>query len=295
MMKISTVKIGLIFFLMFVFACGKKSTSLAEVVITDPINTFFKGEVRPDLSKPCFNGAYYRKMVSSKDYWLGIGGKVTLPTITFDPLRTNPAKPGQYLDNPSVYLGGSMGGQETDIGLTWEVIKDANGNVSADRKAFRPFMRRTSYSGGQAATYENAPAISDYYWYPGDEVEISVQILSDKKIKFIVEGAGKRFENDFDADGYKPGAIGEFKRVNAIDQVANEGKPVQSTKTKVENSQWIKTYLFRNYEGNVIKVPAHSGRLTDMRCPSPSNFSIIASTEDLKQGTEKINISGSGY
>lgn len=79
-------------------------------------------------------------MVSSKHCWLGIGGKVTLPTITFDPLRTNSAKPGQYLDNPSVYLGGSMGGQETDIGLTWEVIRDANGNVSADRKVFRPFF-----------------------------------------------------------------------------------------------------------------------------------------------------------
>jgi hypothetical protein len=295
-MKMSATKIGIFCLAMAITtSCGKKGDNPVAPVIVDPINTFFKDEVKPALTKPCFSGAYYRKMVSSRDYWLGIGGKVTLPTITFDPLRANPEKPGQYLDNPSVYLGGSMGGQETDIGLTWEVIKDANNNVSADRRAFRPFMRRTSYLGGQTATYENAPAISDYYWYPGDQVTLSVQVLEDKKIKFIVEGEGKRFEQDFNADGYKPGVLGEFKRVNAIDQVNNEGKPVQSTKTKVENSQWTETYLFRSFEGAVVKVPAHSGRLTDMRCPSFTYFSISASDVALKNGAETINISGAGY
>ena len=295
-MKISTVKYGILCVMAIAVSCGKASKILVEEeVIIDPVNTFFKGEVRPDKTKTCFNGAYYRKMVSSRDYWLGIGGKVTLPTITFDPLRTNPAKPGQYLDNPSVYIGGSMGGQETDIGLTWEVIRDASGNVSADRRAFRPFLRRTGHLGGQSAFYENAPAVSDYYWYPGEEVEISVQVLTDKKIKFIVEGAGKRFEKECDADGYKPGVLGEFKRVNAIDQVANEGKPVQSTKTKVENSEWKETYLFRSFEGKLVKAPAHAGRLTDMRCPSATNISITASDVALKNGAEKINISGAGY
>jgi hypothetical protein len=294
-MKAGIVKYGLVCCMILAGACGKANKNPAEDVITDPINTFFKNEIRPEKNKACFNGAYYRKMVSSKDYWLGIGGKVTLPTITFDPQRTHPAKPGQYLDNPSVYIGGSMGGQETDIGLTWEVVRDANGVVSADRRAFRPFLRRTSHLGGQAATYENAPAVSEYYWYPGEQVEMSVQVISDKKIKFIVEGAGKRFEREFDVDGYKSGVIGEFKRVNAIDQVANEGKPVQATQTRVENAQWSETYLFRTHEGKVIKVPAHSNRLTDMRCPSITNFSIVASQEDLRIGAEKISISGAGY
>ena len=83
--------------------------------------------------------------------------------------------------------------------------------------------------------------------------------------------------------------------MNAIDQVANEGKPVQSTKTKVENSEWKETYLFRSFEGNVVKAPAHSGRLTDMRCPSTTNFAITASDVAMKNGAEKINISGAGY
>lgn len=53
-------------------------------------------------------------------------------------------------------------------------------------------------------------------------------------MKFIVEGAGKRFETDYECAGYKQGNIGEFKRVNAIDQVANEGKPAQATGTIVK-------------------------------------------------------------
>ena len=294
-MKVRIFGFGIICTLLLFTACSKTPKTVEVPVITDPLNNFFKGEVKPDITKSCFAGAYYRKVVSSKDYWLGIGGKVTLPAITFDPLRTNPAKPGQYLDNPSLYLGGNMGGQETDIGMTWEVIKDAVGNVTADRKAFRPFMRRTAHSGGQALLYANAPAEDRYYWYPGEEINISVQILENKKIKFIVEGAGKRFETDFDADGYTLGGFGEFKRVNAIDQVANEGKPAQQTKTKVENSQWSESYLFRNYEGKVVKAPFHSGRVTEMRCPAANYFSIIASTEDLKKGAEKININGNGY
>lgn len=175
----------------------------------DPVNTFFDNERLP-IEQSCFQGAYYRKAVSSKDVWLGIGGTVVLPEIIFDENRKNPNKPGQYLDNPSVYLGGNMGGQETDIGLTWEVVKE-NGVVSQEKKAFRPFMRRTNHPSGQSANYSNAPAEDKYYWYPGEEVNISIQIVENGKLKFIVEGAGKRFETDYECAGYKQGNIGEFK------------------------------------------------------------------------------------
>ncbi|GAB1462189.1 hypothetical protein [Pedobacter sp.] len=233
-------------------------------------------------------------MVSSNDVWLGIGGRVKLPKITFDPNRANPAKPGQYLDNPSVYMGGSMGGQETDIGLTWEVVRE-NGMVSAERKAFRPFLRRTSHSSGQAALYENAPAEAQYYWYPEEEVNMSVEVVANGKLKLVIEGNGKRYEKEFDAAGYRPGGVGEFKRVNAIDQVANEGKPAQATQAKAENSKWLETYLLRSYEGKTTKMPAHSGRLTDMRCPATNFFNITASADDLLKGIELININGNGY
>jgi len=263
---------------------------------TDPVTTFFNDEVRPSQSLPCFDGSYYRKVVSSSDKWLGIDAVVVLPHFTFDESRKNASKPGQYLDNPSVYLGGSMSGQETDIGLTWEVIRDGSGNVTADRRAFRPFLRRAAYSAtSQQATYENAPAESQYYWYPGDTVEMSVRLTEDRKLHFVVDGEGKHFEEDFDCDGYIVGGVGNFKRVNAIDQVGNEGKPVQSTKMTVTGARWIKTDFFRSYQGQVIKVPAHDHRFTDMRCPNQKYFHIAATDQDLLVGAETVDINGAGF
>jgi hypothetical protein len=255
---------------------------------------FLDDEVRPEKGIPCFNGAFYRKAVSSKDVWVGISGTVVLPKITFDPSRKNTQKPGQFLDNPSVYMGGNMNGQETDVGMTWEVIRDESGNVSSERKAFRPFFRRVAYKKtGQKSRWQDAPASKEYYWYPGEEIKMSVRVVSDGKLRFTVEGAGKRYEADFETDGYKMDGIGEFKRVNAIDQVRNEGKAAQPTKTRVENAVWKETNLFRMQNGKVIQVPLHKDRFTDMRCPDQKFFNIKANKRQQKVGSELINIDGS--
>jgi hypothetical protein len=255
---------------------------------------FFKNEIKPIASKPCFEGAYYRKLVSSTDDWVGIEGTVILPQIKFDENRKNPKKPMQYLDNPSVYLGGNMDGQETDIGLTWEVIKDKNGNITKDRKAFRPFLRRNNYKEEQNAVFEYAPGEENYYFYPGEEVRISLKLVRNKTLRFSVESKGKKFERDFTCKGFVLGRKGEFKRVNAIDQVGNEGRPVQSTNTQILNATWKETNLFRNVNNQTITVPFHSGRYTEMLCPSPSFFKIEHTATELAKGAETLTISGNG-
>lgn len=269
-----------------------KVVEVKDVVLRDSI-PFFKHEIKPDERKSCFNGAYYRKAVSSKDVWLGIGGTVVLPKITFDTLRRNQQRPGQFLDNPSVYMGGNMNEQETDVGLTWAVIRDENGKISDERKAFRPFFRRAAYpKTGQKDIWQNAPAQKEFYWYPGEEVNMSLRIVADGKLKFVVEGAGKHFEAEFESDGYCMNGIGEFKRVNAIDQVGNEGKAAQPTCTKVEFSVWKETNLYRLYNGKVVPAPLHQYRFTDMRCPDKKHFKITASTKEQKAGSETISIYG---
>ncbi|MCA5004383.1 hypothetical protein [Sphingobacterium bovistauri] len=256
---------------------------------------FFKNEVKPKAHYPCFPGAYYRKAVSSKDLWVGVKGKVTLPTIIFDESRKHPNKSGQYLDNPSVYMGGLMDKQETDIGLTWEVIKYEDGTVSKERKAFRPFFRRTDHKSGQKSIWVNAPASKEYYWYPGEEVEMSVEVVADGMVKIVVDGAGKRYEDTFECAGYTLDGIGEFKRVNAIDQFRNEGKPAQPTKTIVKDAKWEYTTLIRQENGKRLDVPMHTGRMTDMRCPEIKFFNIITTEANASKGAEVINISGQGY
>lgn len=53
----------------------------------------------------------------------------------------------------------------------------------------------------------------------------------------------------------------EYKRVNAIDQVANEGKTAIETATTVTNAIWHHTYLYRVIDGILYRVP-----MTDERC-----------------------------
>ncbi len=255
---------------------------------------FFTNEIKPVASKPCFEGAYYRKLVSSTDDWVGIEGTVVLPKIKFDELRKNHKKAMQYMDNPSIYFGGNMDEQETDIGLAWEVIRDERGNISKDRKAFRPFLRRNEYKEEQKAVFENAPAKADYYWYPGEEVKMTVKLVADRTLRFTVEGAGKKFERDFICNGFILGKKGEYKRVNAIDQVGNEGTPVKPTQTQIINAVWKETNLYRSVNNAVVTVPFHSGRYTEMQCPSPAFFKVLHSREQKANGAETIVISGNG-
>lgn len=280
-----------IFFLVFFSSCSETSSQVQPrpvASLEEQIKTQFTGEVLPPETSSCFAGAYYRKAVSSKDYWLGIGGTVVLPTLIYDPTRINPNKLGTYLDNASIYLGGTSDNQETDIGMTWEVIREADGSVSKERKAFRPFLRRTAHRSGQTALYKNAPATSNYYWYPGETITMSIELVEDKKLKFIVEGAGKKYEEIFEVDGYQKGFMANYKRVNAIDQVSNEGKPVQPTTAKVTGAKWLEVYLFRSINSQVVKVPMHSKRFTDMQCPAKSHFILNYGGESA----ESIDIFG---
>ncbi|WP_343531931.1 hypothetical protein [Pedobacter sp.] len=276
---------------MSLLACGVSKTAK----LNEAVDISIANEILPIAQKPCFEGAYYRKLVSSHDYWRGIEGTVVLPRIEFDQQRIHTKKPGQYLDNPSIYLGGSMGNQETDIGMAWEVIKEDNGQVSKERKAFRPFLRRTGHESGQLAVFENAPAQKAYYWYPGEEIKMSLVLVADKKVRFVVEGAGKKFEREFDCDGYLLKDVGEFKRVNAIDQVGNEGKPVQITKTKVLNAEWKATNLYRMIEGKLTAVPFKKTRYTEMMCPAVKYFEVNASKMQAAAGAESLTISGAGF
>ena len=271
---------------------NNKTTSSSD--FENQKSTFFKNEIKPVAKQPCFEGAYYRKLVSSNDDWIGMDGTVTLPAINFDPNRKNPKKAMQYMDNPSLYFGGNMDEQETDIGLTWEVIKDKQGNVSKERQAFRPFLRRAEYKDEQKPFYENAPAVDDYYWYPGEEVKMSLVLIADKTLRFVVEGAGKKFQRDFVCNGFVLGRKGEFKRVNAIDQVGNEGTPVKPTATQIINGIWKETNLYRNINNTTVLVPFHSGRYTEMLCPSPAFFEVKHTKGQLAKGAETLTISGSG-
>jgi len=283
----------LILFCGLLCCCNNESPDVGKPVDPD----FLPGEIKPAASIDCFAGAYYRKAVSSKDKWRGINAKVVLPQVYVDPDRPNLAKPGDfYLDNFSIYLGGNANGQETDIGLTWEVIRLQNGNLSSNCVAFRPFWRTTTYD-GHGIGWANADAQNpNYHFYPGDTLILSLILIEDKMVRFDVIGQGriahKHFSVDIECRGFTKLGSAEYKRVNAIDQTGNEGRPAQPTKAKTIGTEWLETNLLRLDGTEIITVPMHSRRYTDMRCPLEKHIQITASDEDRKIGAEIINILG---
>lgn len=252
-------------------------------------------------ARPCFPGAYYRKAVSSVGEWRGITGVVVLPKFVPDPARRDP-KTNKLLDNPSIYMGGSANGQEIDAGLSFEVVREPDGSVSTERKAFRPFWRNEGWASG--------PAKPEYYYYAGDTLRMTVETTSPGKLSMEIAVVARGEEGrralaayttgteandflstltvDFDAKNFGPGVRQEFKRVNAIDQVGREAKGVVDSGTRVEGAVWKEVWLLREGE----KLPFTSKRFDDMRCPSVENV-VVKPGGEPGRGGEEITILGS--
>jgi hypothetical protein len=240
-------------------------------------------EVAPMPAIPCFAGAYYRKALTSFDSWTGIAGFVRLGTPEFDEARLDETDK-QPLDNFSVYMGGNAGGKyEVDAGLSWEFTVDEAGKKSERRNAFRPFWR--------TKTWNSAPAKKEFYFYPGETVQMAVIVAGAGKLRLIItDGKQKTFQTDFDAEGFAAGVPRQFKRVNAIDQRRNEGKPAQPTKAEISGAEWLQTILLRGEGANAKQIPMDATRMTDMRCPNAANIAVKA--VDAAKGAEKIDIIG---
>lgn len=236
------------------------------------------GEVPPEPYYACFPGSYYRKAVSSFDQWTGIEGIIVLPEHEPDIRRWGSTGP---LDNFSIYMGGRAGNQEVDAGLTWEITRDEFGNVRYewDQRAYRPFWRVTSWN--------NAPARKEFYWYPGDRVLMRVEVAGAGLLRLTIQDADPNpervFTTVFEASNFGIGIPTQFKRVNAIDQSGNEGKPVQPTKAKVWGAVWEEVYLLRGDK----KYPMVPSRFTDMRCPDGEYFVVVTLNSP---GGESISI-----
>ncbi len=170
------------------------------------------GEKLNPADPAVFGGAWYYKVVSSKDKWVGIEVTVTLPeveirryksdfdsTLDFDPSVKN-------LDNPSVYLGGNAL-SESDVGLSMSlgVINTRTNEISKGSVAFRPFWRYITSEDQDVGGYDahdgkysvsangnNCFAnyhwkYTEYYYLPGDKLRIIVYIPEENKMQLQIE------------------------------------------------------------------------------------------------------------
>jgi hypothetical protein len=191
----------------------KESAVLAEYPV-------WEGQISGEKPKPAdpkvFGGAWYRKVISSKDSWTGIEATVTLPevvirrydgeydeTLPYDPEVKN-------LDNPSVYLGGNAG-SESDVGLGFSrtLYKAGTSNLTKSSFAFRPFWRYITSTDKDAGGYDVHGGLyavtangnncyanyhwkyTEYYYLPGDTLRIVVYSPAPGKLQLMIEVISK--------------------------------------------------------------------------------------------------------
>lgn len=287
----------------------------------------YSEKIRDEAPKPeapkCFLGAWYRKVFSSKDYWLGIEGVITLGEFIPDENRFGTDKRviyERYLDNPSVYMGGAALA-ESDAGLGWnigyhEADQKLDLNYGSPKVAYRPFWRYIYQQVSDVATnvernYVNSWNVSnvndfDFYYFPGDKVKMAVysplnnylqlriELLEPTEIEkyanlrnsYQLKTKPRVFYSPlFYSEGHRVNKA-EFKRVNSIDQYGNEGYEVSKTTAKVTEAVWENTYLFRKIKGTIYRVPMLENRKAEMACPNEESFS----TKRLPNGGEAIII-----
>lgn len=202
-------------------AAGNRATTRTKTIIvteTDilPQPELYSGTIEGEAQKPepapVFGGAWYHKVVSSEDAWVGIEATITLPevkirrynadfndTLNFDPNVKN-------LDNPSVYLGGNAL-FESDVGLSFSLgMTDAKSKtISKGSIVFRPFWRYITNKetdegaydahGGKysvSVTGNNCFAnyhwsYTEYYYLPGDTLRIIVFSPEKDKLQLQIE------------------------------------------------------------------------------------------------------------
>lgn len=303
----------------------------APPVYTDAI----EGEVLNPANPAIFGGAWYHKVVSSKDKWVGIEGVITLPEVKIaryegdynTELDVDPN--AKNLDNPSIYMGGHAS-SESDVGLSFSkaLVDVKNQTLSKGSIAFRPFWRyitsENKDEGGYeahdgeyavSATGNNCIAnyhwkYTEYYYLPGDKLRMIIYIPEPNKMQLQIEVLEKstlpssvemrekygwkdpaNFKSPiFTTPGHGTGMDVEFKRVNAIDQVANEGKSAIVSQTEIKNAVWQETYLYRNINGQMYRVPMGDNRRGVTDAPDQTKFTVSYEGVDRSIGGEVITI-----
>lgn len=293
-----------------------------------------EGEKKNPAKPALFGGAWYYKVVSSKDKWVGIEATVTLPEIDInryngsydDSLAVDPN--AKNLDNPSIYLGGNAE-TESDVGLSLsKVALDASGTISTGNVAFRPFWRYITdedqdvggydVHGGEYAVTANGNncfanyhwKFTEYYYLPGDQLRIivfspepgklqlQIDVLAVSTLPSSVEIREKYGWKDpqdflspiFTSPGQGTGMDAEFKRVCAIDQSGNEGGTAIDTTTLVKDVIWHETYLYREIDGTLYRVPMSEDRRAAIGAPYEDRFTITHEGVDSSKGGEVVTI-----
>jgi len=251
--------------------------------------TLFFERKSADSNASCYAGAYHKKDTAVGDY-IGVGGKVKLGVFFPDGKRY---KVYQYqgvnscksMDSPSIYMGikQAVGGKEIDVGLNWEISKNAEGALSQTQNSYRPFWRIDGWN--------SAPVDPKYTWFSGDVIKVDLVIIGDGKMKFTVQDAQtnpkKIFETELDVPGVKLAGSHESKMITSIDQFGNENQLAKKTNAQLLKMEWWERHLV---DSSQKRIPLNSKVINSSAKCLDKNIKISQIKRNV--GGETIAITG---
>lgn len=256
----------------------------------------------PFSDSRCFPGAWYYKVKTPKGPFLGMKAMITLPLFYpdesrveyLDDARFEQGKMKRYLDTPSVYLGGCSD-YECDIGFGW-FHGLVDGKLSVEKITFRPFWRTIHSENGKEINLYRGTSLeeTEYYFFPGDRLEVKLLCEVNDTLSFYVTLLEETILEPYRTirkKGAKPKPLEvldlmapgnghhdtEYKRVNAIDQYRNEGKPTQSTSAQAFHAVWEDVILYFQDGPTLCQTPMEESLQTRMLCPYADAFSVTNS------------------
>lgn len=193
----------------------------------------------------------------------------------------------------------------------WRYITDEFedvGTYDLENKRFYAASLLNNTNGIKNIYAQYHPSFTEYYYLPGDklkmtlyspkpnfmQLKIEVLELSNMPYSIYMRKTYKYKDPQtfitpvFSSKGHGTDMIKTYKRVNAIDQVKNEGKIAIASQTKILNSLWHECYLYYKEADVLYKTPMTDENTVTMQCPEKNAF--YATKMDAKTGRQMVSI-----
>lgn len=193
----------------------------------------------------------------------------------------------------------------------WRYITDENldiGTYDFDKNRFYAATQLSDIGGLKNIYAMHHISFSETYFMPGDKIKMSlispkadflqmtIELIEISKLKYAVDLRKKYKLKDpqtfvspmFSSKGHGTDVAKTYKRVNAIDQVSNEGKVAINSKTTIYNGNWHSCYLYHKVGNDIFKTPFNESISVSMNCPDRKGF--IISPLDPKTGGQNVTI-----
>lgn len=198
----------------------------------------------------------------------------------------------------------------------WRYITDKedddSGAYDLDEKRMYQATVISSHNGIKNIYAQYHPSITEHYYLPGDKLSVSlisrkkdflqlkIRVIEKSNLLYSIKLREKyNLQNPKDfvsplisSPGHGVNNDVTFKRVNAIDQVGNEGKTAIMTDSVVADAIWDSCMLVYKEDDIVYKTPLNDEISVTMDCPNPSAF--ITTPINRKNGGQHITIKPRG-